>query len=37
MRIQALAAPEPTSWALMILGGGAIGASLRRRRKTVAA
>jgi len=24
--------PEPASWALMILGFGAVGASLRRRR-----
>ena len=26
------AAPEPTSWALMIVGFGAVGAALRRRR-----
>jgi len=28
----AVAVPEPTTWALMILGFGAAGASLRRRR-----
>lgn len=26
--------PEPSSWAMMLLGFGAIGVSLRRRRKT---
>jgi hypothetical protein len=30
----AAAVPEPTSWAMMILGFGAIGGSLRRRRPT---
>jgi hypothetical protein len=30
------AVPEPTSWALMIVGFGAVGATMRRRR-TVAA
>ena len=30
-------APEPASWALMILGFGALGATLRRRRSVVAA
>ena len=31
-------APEPTSWALLLMGGGGVGAVLRtRRRKTVAA
>ena len=29
------AVPEPTTWALMILGFGAIGATLRRRRVSV--
>jgi len=29
--------PEPASWALMIMGIGGIGASLRARRRTVAA
>ena len=28
--------PEPASWALMILGVGAVGASLRQRRRAVA-
>jgi hypothetical protein len=28
--------PEPATWAMMILGFGAIGASMRRRRTTVA-
>ena len=32
------AAPEPASWALMLLGVGGVGAALRtRRRKAVAA
>jgi hypothetical protein len=30
------AVPEPTSWALMISGFAATGATLRRRRRTVA-
>ncbi|HEV7386859.1 MAG TPA: PEPxxWA-CTERM sorting domain-containing protein [Phenylobacterium sp.] len=30
-------APEPASWALMILGFGGVGATLRRSRKTAAA
>ena len=30
------AVPEPGVWALMILGFGAAGASLRRRRRRVA-
>jgi hypothetical protein len=29
--------PEPTSWAMMLIGFGALGATLRRRRETVAA
>lgn len=29
--------PEPASWAMLLLGFGAIGAALRSRRKTVAA
>ena len=34
----AAAAPEPTTWALMMLGVGGIGGALRtRRRKTTAA
>jgi len=32
----ATAVPEPASWAMMILGTGAVGATLRRRRTTVA-
>jgi len=28
------AVPEPTSWALMIMGFGLAGATLRRRRRT---
>jgi hypothetical protein len=31
------AVPEPTSWALMLLGFGGLGAALRARRRTVAA
>ncbi len=31
------AVPEPTTWAMMILGFGVIGAAIRRRRTTVAA
>lgn len=33
----AAAVPEPTTWALMILGFGAVGASLRRRRPALLA
>jgi hypothetical protein len=29
-------APEPTSWAMMVGGFGALGASLRSRRRAVA-
>jgi hypothetical protein len=32
----AAAVPEPASWAMMIMGFGAVGAGLRRRRATVA-
>jgi hypothetical protein len=31
LTISAIGAPEPVSWALMILGFGAVGAALRRR------
>jgi hypothetical protein len=31
LTISAIGAPEPASWALMILGFGAVGAALRRR------
>ena len=31
------AAPEPATWALMIVGFGGIGAAVRRRRTQVAA
>ena len=34
--ISLTAVPEPTSWALMILGFGSAGAMLRRRRLTIA-
>lgn len=30
------AVPEPTTWAMMLLGFGGMGVALRRRRKTVA-
>ena len=33
----AAAAPEPATWAMMLLGFGALGAALRRRRPTLAA
>lgn len=33
----AIAAPEPSTWAMMILGFGAAGAMVRRRTRTVAA
>jgi choice-of-anchor C domain-containing protein len=32
-----LAVPEPTSWALMLIGFGGLGAALRRQRRPVAA
>jgi hypothetical protein len=32
-----LGLPEPATWAMMLLGFGAIGASLRRRRRRIAA
>jgi hypothetical protein len=32
IEVHALPVPEPTAWALMILGLGGIGAALRRRR-----
>jgi hypothetical protein len=35
--VQLFAVPEPASWALMILGVGAVGAIARRRRALVAA
>ena len=35
--LTAASVPEPTAWALMLLGFGALGASLRRRRGTVLA
>jgi hypothetical protein len=28
--------PEPTTWAMMLLGFGGIGAMIRRRRQTLA-
>ena len=31
------AVPEPASWALMLMGFGAIGYGVRRQRKTMAA
>ena len=37
MSVQGVAVPEPTSWALMLLGFGGMGAMLRNRRRTVAA
>jgi len=37
IRGQLHAVPEPASWALMILGFGAVGATLRRRRATIPA
>ena len=36
IRGQLQAVPEPASWALMILGFGAVGATLRRRRAALA-
>jgi choice-of-anchor C domain-containing protein len=35
--VSVTAVPEPASWALMILGAGAVGASIRRRQAGVAA
>jgi hypothetical protein len=32
----ATAVPEPATWAMMLLGFGAIGASMRRRRRVIA-
>jgi PEP-CTERM motif-containing protein len=37
LRISAVGVPEPSTWALMILGFGAAGAVLRRRRATFVA
>jgi hypothetical protein len=37
MSVQGVAVPEPTSWALMLLGFGGMGAMLRSRRRPVAA
>jgi hypothetical protein len=37
MSLQGVAVPEPTSWALMLLGFGGMGAMLRQRRRLVAA
>ncbi|UUR07368.1 DVUA0089 family protein [Sphingomonas glaciei] len=34
--VQVGAVPEPGTWALMLVGFGAIGASLRRRRRVIA-
>jgi hypothetical protein len=31
------AVPEPTTWAMMLLGFGGIGAMIRRRRQTFVA
>jgi len=31
------AVPEPTTWAMMLLGFGGIGAMIRRRRQTLVA
>ncbi len=31
------AVPEPTTWAMMIMGFGAVGAVIRRRRQTLCA
>lgn len=33
--IQAFAVPEPSTWALLIIGFGTVGAALRRRRQAV--
>jgi choice-of-anchor C domain-containing protein len=35
--VSVTAVPEPASWALMILGAGAIGASIRRRQAVITA
>ena len=35
--LQPAPAPEPTSWALMVVGFGAVGAALRNRRRLVVA
>ena len=32
---QAAAVPEPATWAMMLIGFGGIGASLRRRKRLV--
>jgi hypothetical protein len=37
LRVEAVAVPEPATWALMIVGFGAIGALVRRRAATLAA
>ena len=37
IQLTQLGAPEPTSWALMLLGVGGVGAALRRRKVAVSA